>query len=60
MDSIANESAIRALVKTAVESYAVGFQSRHQAEVEDPEGTLNMKKPVELGDNDRLHFAGVN
>ena len=43
MDSIANESAIRALVKTAVESYAVGFQSRHQAEVEDPEGTLNMK-----------------
>ena len=43
MDSVANESAIRALVKTAVESYAVGFQSRHQAEVENPEGTLNMK-----------------
>jgi len=43
MDSVANESAIRALVKTAVESYAVGFQSRHQAEVDDPEGTLNMK-----------------
>jgi hypothetical protein len=35
--------AIRALVKTAVESYAAGFQSRHEAEVEDPEGTLNMK-----------------
>src|SRR5271169_6191072 len=43
MNSVRNESAIRALVKTAVESYAVGFQSRHQAEVDDPEGTLNMK-----------------
>jgi Type II restriction endonuclease, TdeIII len=46
MDSTPREDAsraIRALVKTAVESYAVGFQSRHQAEVEDPAGTLNMK-----------------
>src|SRR5690349_14492646 len=43
MDSVENEDAIRALVKTAVEAYAVGFQSRHQAEVQDPEGTLNMK-----------------
>jgi hypothetical protein len=43
MDSVTNESAIRALVTTAVESYAAGFQSRHQAEVDDPDGTLNMK-----------------
>lgn len=43
MDSVDNEDAIRALVKTAVESYAVGFQSRHQAEVDDADGTLNMK-----------------
>jgi hypothetical protein len=46
MDSATREGgtrAIRALVKTAVESYAVGFQSRHQAEIDDPEGTLNMK-----------------
>ena len=35
--------AIRALVKTAVESYAVGFRSRHETEIHDPEGTLNMK-----------------
>jgi len=37
------EDTIRALVRTAVESYAVGFQARHEAEVDDPEGTLNMK-----------------
>jgi len=46
MDPASREDAnraIRALVKTAVEAYAAGFQSRHQAEVEDPEGTLNMK-----------------
>jgi hypothetical protein len=43
MNSVNNEGAIRALVKTAVESYALGFQSRHEAEVDDPEGTLNMK-----------------
>ncbi len=46
MDPASREDAnraIRALVKTAVESYAAGFQSRHQAEIEDPEGTLNMK-----------------
>src|SRR5690349_17820286 len=38
-----SKRAIRALVKTAVESYAAGFQSRHHAEFEDPEGTINMK-----------------
>src|SRR6266853_1021450 len=43
MNSVGNEGAIRALVKTAVESYALGFQSRHEAEVDDLEGTLNMK-----------------
>jgi len=37
-----NES-IRALVHVAVESYAEGFQARHEGEVENPEGTLNMK-----------------
>ena len=35
--------AIRSLVHTAVESYAEGFQARHEGEVENPEGTLNMK-----------------
>ena len=34
---------IRALVHTAVASYAHGFQARHQAEVDQPEGIINMK-----------------
>ena len=34
---------IKALVHTAVESYAQGFQTRHELEVHDPEGILNMK-----------------
>lgn len=37
------KEAIRSLVHTAVESYAEGFQARHEGEVENPEGTLNMK-----------------
>jgi len=42
-ESVNNEAAIRALVRTAVESYASGFQIRHESEVDDPDGTLNMK-----------------
>lgn len=34
---------VRALVHTAVESYAQGFQTRHEEEVDDPEGIINMK-----------------
>lgn len=34
---------IQALVKSSVESYAAGFQSRHESEIDDEEGTLNMK-----------------
>ena len=37
------KEAIRSLVATAVESYATGFQARHEGEVDNPEGTLNMK-----------------
>lgn len=37
------KEAIRSLVHTAVEAYAEGFQARHEGEVENPEGTLNMK-----------------
>lgn len=37
------KQAIRSLVHTAVESYAAGFQARHEGEIDDPEGTLNMK-----------------
>jgi hypothetical protein len=40
---ISNESAIRALVETAIESYADGFEIRHIKEKDDPNGTINMK-----------------
>ncbi|RKY12764.1 MAG: TdeIII family type II restriction endonuclease [Planctomycetota bacterium] len=38
-----DEKAIRALVKVAVEAFAEGFKARHEGEVENPEGTINMK-----------------
>ncbi len=38
-----DEKAIQTLVKMAVESFSEGFKGRHEAEVEDPEGTINMK-----------------
>ena len=41
--SIENEKAIRALVRASVKSYASGFSDRHVLEVDDPEGTINMK-----------------
>lgn len=37
------ERAIRAIVKSAVESYSAAFSDRHIAEADDPEGTINMK-----------------
>jgi len=40
---IENEVVIRKLVKVAVESYAEGFEARHIAEYDDPDGTINMK-----------------
>jgi hypothetical protein len=40
---VPNETAIRALVKTSVEAYAEGFETRHIAEKSDPDGTINMK-----------------
>ncbi len=41
--TIANEKAIRAVVRTAVETYASAFKDRHLAEYGDEEGTINMK-----------------
>jgi len=35
--------AMRLIVRTAVESFATGFKGRHEGQVEDPEGTINMK-----------------
>ena len=40
---ITNQEVIRLLVQTAIENYAQGFQTRHQIEYADPDGTLNMK-----------------
>src|SRR3989338_6966053 len=42
-ETLDKKEAIKRLVHTAVESYAEGFQARHEGELEDPEGTLNMK-----------------
>lgn len=41
--NIEKEKAIRALVRASVKAYASGFSDRHLAEVDDPEGTINMK-----------------
>lgn len=37
------ESKIRLIVSTFIEGYAEGFSDRHLREVDDPEGTINMK-----------------
>lgn len=41
--NISKEETIKALVKASVESYAEGFQARHLAEFENPDGVINMK-----------------
>ncbi len=38
-----NTNTIKDLVKTAIESFAVGFQKRHMDEFGNPEGSINMK-----------------
>ena len=43
MNAVDKERAIHGLVKTAVQSYANGFEVRHLAQVDDPSGTINMK-----------------
>lgn len=43
MRQFTTQETIRALVRTGVEAYAQGFQSRHEAEVANPQGTINMK-----------------
>ncbi len=42
-DTIDKEVVIRQLVKNAIESYSVGFSTRHISEFDDPEGTINSK-----------------
>jgi len=40
---VSEESAIRRIVGSSVEAYAVGFEGRHIGEHSDPNGTINMK-----------------
>ena len=40
---IPNETTIRSIVRTAVEAFSIGFKGRHIAEVDDPDGVINMK-----------------
>lgn len=42
-NTLDKKEAIRSLVHTAVESYAEGFQARHEGEIDNPNGTINMK-----------------
>jgi len=43
MTKPSHKNTVQTLVHTAVESYAAGFESRHVSEVNDPDGTINMK-----------------
>lgn len=38
-----NTDTIKLIVKASVQSFATGFKGRHEGEVDDPEGTINMK-----------------
>lgn len=43
MDTVNKEKAIRAIVSSFVEAYAAAFSDRHLSEVDDEDGTINMK-----------------
>ena len=41
--NVSKRGVIELLVKTAVQTYAQGFQARHESEYDNPKGMLNMK-----------------
>jgi len=43
MSNLSTETAIRTLVRGMVQSFAEGFKGRHEGEVDNPNGTINMK-----------------
>ena len=43
MRAVETEKSIRQIVRSAVEAYANGFEARHVGEVNNPNGTINMK-----------------
>lgn len=42
-NTLDKKDAIKSIVRTAVESYATGFKARHEGEVDNPNGVINMK-----------------
>ena len=42
-NTLEKKEAIQSIVRTAVESYAAGFRARHEGEVDNPNGVINMK-----------------
>src|SRR3989339_1816711 len=42
-ETLDKKEAIKSIVRTAVESYATGFRARHEGEVDNPNGVINMK-----------------
>ena len=43
MENITKKKAVQMLVESAVENYAAGFRLRHESEVDNPNGVINMK-----------------
>ncbi len=43
MRQVDTEGSIRQIVRSSVEAYASGFEARHVGEVDNPNGTINMK-----------------
>lgn len=60
---MADEQALRDLVSASVEQFADGFRARHEGQVDDPNGTINMKIHnvfiQALGDEVRYYSALV-
>ena len=42
-NTLDKKEAIKSIVRTAVEAYATGFQARHEGEIDNPNGVINMK-----------------
>jgi len=42
-EKLDKKEAIKSIVRTAVEAYATGFKARHEGEVDNPNGVINMK-----------------
>ena len=43
MRKVDTEMSIRQIVRSSVEAFAQGFESRHLGEINNPNGTINMK-----------------